>query len=204
MTNENNNSEIVLYSDDNGQIKVETRIENNSIWLSQSSIAELFRVQRPAITKHLTNIFLEGELDENLVSSILKHTATDGKIYKTKFYNLDTIISVGYRVNSRQATRFRIWATKVLHEFIQKGFVLDDYRLKYGSKLDDDYYDELLERIQNIRTSERRFYQKLLISTLHQLIMIKTLKPLKSSFKPFKIKCTGLHLIKLQLKLVKS
>ena len=124
-------------------------------------IAELFGVQRPAITKHLKNIFESGELQEDSVSSILEHTAEDGKNYKTTFYNLDTIIAVGYRVNSIRATKFRIWATKVLKEFITKGFVLDDERLKQGKHFGKDYFDELLERIREIRASERRFYQKI-------------------------------------------
>jgi hypothetical protein len=122
----------------------------------------LYGVQRPAITKHLKNIFDSGELQENSVSSILEHTASDSKKYKTKFYNLDTIIPVGYRVNSYQATQFRIWAAKTLKEYIIKGFVLDDERLKQGNQVfGKDYFEELLERIHEIRASERRFYQKI-------------------------------------------
>jgi len=132
------------------------------IWLTQKAISELYGVQRPAITKHLKNIFDSGELQEDSVSSILEHTANDGKKYNTKFYNLDAIISVGYRVNSYQATQFRIWATKTLKEYIIKGFVLDDGRLKQGNKVfGKDYFEELLERIREIRASERRFYQKI-------------------------------------------
>ena len=129
--------------------------------MTQKSISELFGVQRPAITKHIKNIFGSGELQENSVCSILEHTAEDGKNYKTAFYNLDLIIAVGYRVNSNKATQFRIWATKVLKEFITKGFVLDDERLKQGKQFGKDYFDELLERIREIRASERRFYQKI-------------------------------------------
>jgi hypothetical protein len=129
--------------------------------MTQKKIAELFGIQRPAISKHLKNIFKTGELDENSVSSILEHTAEDGKNYKTTFYNLDAIIAVGYRVNSSEATKFRIWATRVLKEFIIKGFVLDDERLKQGKHFGKDYFDELLERIRDIRASERRFYQKI-------------------------------------------
>jgi hypothetical protein len=110
---------------------------------------------------NLTNVFESGELHEESVSSILEHTADDGKNYKTTFYNLDAIIAVGYRVNSNKATKFRIWATKVLNEFITKGFVLDDDRLKQGKHFGKDYFDELLERIREIRASERRFYQKI-------------------------------------------
>lgn len=129
--------------------------------MTQKKIAELFGVQRPAIAKHLKNIFESGELIQDSVSSILEHTAEDGKKYKTTFYNLDTIIAVGYRVNSKKATKFRIWATNVLKEFITKGFVLDDERLKHGKHFGKDYFEELLERIRDIRASERRFYQKI-------------------------------------------
>ena len=126
------------------------------------ALAELFGVKRPAITKHLGNIFATGELAEDSVSSILEHTAADGKLYGTKYYNLDAIIAVGYRVNSFHATQFRVWATQTLREFITKGFVMDDERLKRGKQVfGKDYFDELLERIREIRASERRFYQKL-------------------------------------------
>jgi hypothetical protein len=124
-------------------------------------MAELFGVQVPAIAKHLKNIFAEGELLENSVISILETTAADGKRYQTQFYNLDAIIAVGYRVNSAEATQFRIWATQVLKEYIIKGFVLDDERLKNGKQFGKDYFAELLERIREIRASERRFYQKI-------------------------------------------
>jgi hypothetical protein len=153
-------NEIVFYSAPDGDKKVEVVFQDENFWLTQKAIAELFDVQRPAITKHLKNIFESGELEENSVSSILEHTAADGKKYKTKYYNLDAIISVGYRVNSYQATQFRIWATKTLKEFMIKGFVLDDDRLKQGKKFGKDYFEELLERIREIRASERRFYQK--------------------------------------------
>lgn len=129
--------------------------------MSQKKIAVLFGVQRPAITKHLKNIFDSEELIENSVCSILEHTAEDGKNYKTTFYNLDAIIAVGYRVNSIKATKFRIWATQTIKEFIVKGFVLDDERLKQGKHFGKDYFDELVERIREIRASERRFYQKI-------------------------------------------
>ena len=129
---------------------------------TQKALAELFGVKRPAITKHLLNIFKTGELFEASVSSFLEHTAADGKKYGTKYYNLDAVIAVGYLVNSYQATPFRIWATKTHREFIIKGFVLDDARLKQGKRVfGKDYFDELLERIREIRASERRFYQKI-------------------------------------------
>ena len=154
-------SEIIFYQGEDGYVKIEVFYHDETFWMTQKKIAELFGVQRPAITKHLKNIFESGELEENSVSSILEHTSDDGKNYKTTFYNLDTIIAVGYRVNSNKATKFRIWATKVLKEFITKGFVLDDDRLKQGKHFGKDYFDELLERIREIRASERRFYQKI-------------------------------------------
>ena len=154
-------SEIIFYQGDDGNIKIEVFYHDETFWMTQKKIADLFGVQRPAITKHLKNVFATGELDEDSVSSILEHTADDGKKYKTTFYNLDAIIAVGYRVNSNKATKFRIWSTKVLKEFITKGFVLDDERLKQGKRFGKDYFDELLERIREIRASERRFYQKI-------------------------------------------
>ena len=154
-------SEIIFYKEENGSVKIQILYEGESFWMTQKKIAQLFDVQRPAITKHLKNIFESGELIEDSVSSKMEHTAEDGKIYQTKFYNLDAIIAIGYRVNSKQATKFRIWATKTLNEFITKGFVLDDDRLKQNRNFGKDYFDELLERIREIRASERRFYQKI-------------------------------------------
>jgi hypothetical protein len=157
----NYESEFLFYNSNNGSVKVQIILGNETVFASQKTIAELFGVQRPAITKHLLNIFEENELQENSVSSILEHTAPDGKKYKTTFYNLDAIIAVGYRVNSYEATQFRIWATKVLKEYMIKGFSLDDERLKQGKQLfGKDYFDELLERIREIRASERMFYLK--------------------------------------------
>ena len=127
---QNSFTEFLLYTTPNGKVKVEIFLHNENIWLTQDKIALLFGVQRPAITKHLKNIFQGGELKENSVSSILEHTADDTKIYKTKFYNLDAILSVGYRVNSKQATQFRIWATERLKEYIIKGFTMNDDKLK--------------------------------------------------------------------------
>lgn len=155
-------NEILLYTTPNGKVKVEIYLQNETIWLTQQKIAELFGVQRPAVTKHLKNIFETGELKEDVVSSILEHTADDDKVYKTKFYNLDAIISVGYRVNSTQATHFRIWATERLKEYIIKGFTMDDERLKNPNNIfGKDYFEEQLARIRDIRSSERRFYQKI-------------------------------------------
>ena len=156
------NQSFLLYTAPDGAVKVEVYFKDETVWLTQKVLAELFGVNVPAISKHLKNIFESGELTENSVVSILETTAADGKSYATKYYNLDAIIAVGYRVNSYQATQFRIWATKTLREFIVKGFVLDDERLKQGKRLfGRDYFDELLERIREIRASERRFYQKI-------------------------------------------
>ncbi len=154
-------TEFLLYTTASSEVKVEIFMHNESVWLSQKRIAELFGVQRPAISKHLKNIFKSGELEEDAVSSILEHTAEDGKNYQTKYYNLDAILSVGYRVNSSQATQFRIWATKVLRDYIIKGFAMDDDRLKNGRHFGKDYFKELLERVRSIRTSERRIYQQI-------------------------------------------
>ncbi|MBU6197457.1 MAG: virulence RhuM family protein [Cyanobacteria bacterium REEB446] len=161
-------NEILLYTTPSGKVKVKMYLFNETIWLTQQKIADLFGVQRPAITKHLKNIFDTGELKEELVSSILEHTtrhgAIEGKIQnvQTKYYNLDAIISVGYRVNSSQATAFRIWATERLKEYIIKGFTMDDERLRNPQNIfGKDYFEEQLERIRDIRSSERRFYQKI-------------------------------------------
>lgn len=153
-------SELIFYQTNEESILIEVLFRDESFWMTQKKMSDLFGVQRPAITKHLQNIFKTDELLEDSVCSILEHTAEDGKTYKTTFYNLDAIIAVGYRVNSKQATQFRIWATKTLKEYIVKGFVLDDARLKQGNKFGKDYFEELLERIREIRASERRFYQK--------------------------------------------
>jgi hypothetical protein len=161
-------SEILLYTTPSGNVKVEIYLQNETIWLTQQKIAELFGVQRPAVSKHLKNIFETGELKEELVSSILEHTTPHGAMAgktqetKVKYYSLDAIISVGYRVNSSQATAFRIWATERLKEYIIKGFTMDDERLKNPNYVfGRDYFEEQLARIRDIRSSERRFYQKI-------------------------------------------
>lgn len=161
-------NEILLYTTPNGKVKVEIYLQNETIWLTQQKIADLFGVQRPAVTKHLKNIFETGELVEEVVSSILEHTTQHGAIEgktqetKVKYYNLDAIISVGYRVNSSRATAFRIWATERLKEYIIKGFTMDDERLKNPDNIfGKDYFEEQLARIRDIRSSERRFYQKI-------------------------------------------
>ena len=155
-------SEIILYTTPDGNVKVEVILQDETVLLTQKAMGELFGVENNTINYHLKEVFRTNELEEDSVIRKIRITATDGKKYLTNFYNLDAIISVGYRVNSQQATQFRIWATKTLREFIIKGFVLDDERLKQGGQLfGKDYFDELLERIREIRASERRFYQKI-------------------------------------------
>lgn len=155
-------SEILLYTTSNGKVMVEIYLQNETIWLTQQRIADLFGVDRTVITKHLKSIFDSNELAENSVCAKIAHTAADGKNYQTRFYNLDAIISVGYRVNSTQATAFRIWATERLKEYIIKGFTMDDERLKNPNNIfGKDYFEEQLARIRDIRSSERRFYQKI-------------------------------------------
>lgn len=154
--------EILFYKTANGDVRVEILLYQENLWLAQAKMAELFDVQKAAISKHLKNIFESGELLEDAVVSILETTAADGKNYKTKFYNLDAIIAVGYRVNSKKATIFRIWANRVLKEYIIKGYAMDDERLKEPENyFGKDYFEEQLERIRDIRSSERRFYQKI-------------------------------------------
>jgi len=168
LTEYNPNTNFLLYKTPNGDIKIDVLIQNKTIWMPQKKIAQLFDVQRPAITKHLKNIFDTGELNEKVVCSILElptlHGAIKGKIQnvKTKFYNLDAIIAVGYRVNSNRATQFRIWATKVLQEYIIKGYTMDVERLKNPQPIfGQDYFKEQLEKIRDIRSSERRMYQQI-------------------------------------------
>ncbi len=161
LTTNPSHNNFLFYTTPNGTVKVEVALQNETVWLTQKAIAELFAVQPPAISKHLKNIFASGELDENSVVSILETTATDGKNYQVKYYNLDAIISVGYRVNSIEATQFRIWATQTLKEYLLKGFVMDDERLKQGKQFGKDYFRELLERVRSIRASERRIYQQI-------------------------------------------
>jgi hypothetical protein len=152
---------IVLYTTQDGRVTVDVRFDKDNFWLTQKAMAELFGVKVPAVNKHLKNIFEAGELIEDSVISILETTAADGKQYSTGFYNLDAVIAVGYRINSVAATRFRIWATQTLREFMVKGFILNDEMLKNGRHFGQDYFDELLERLREIRASERRAYQKM-------------------------------------------
>lgn len=157
-----NNSDFILYTSSDGEVRVDVFVNNETVWLTQKAMSQLFGCSTDNISLHLKNIFKEGELVKELVTEEFSATANDGKNYKTNFYNLDAIIAIGYRVNSKQATQFRIWATKTLKEYIIKGFVLDDKRLKQGGQVfGKDYFEELLERIREIRASERRFYQKI-------------------------------------------
>lgn len=152
-------SEIIIYENQEGNIKIDVRLENETVWLTQKGLGELFNTSKQNISYHLTNIFKEGELDENSVVKEILTTASDGKNYPTKFYNLDAVISVGYRISSSRATQFRIWATKTLKEYIVKGFALNDDRFKSGTSM--QYFNELQDRIREIRISEKFFYQKI-------------------------------------------
>ena len=154
-------NKILLYQTAEGKVNIVVFFEDKNFWLTQKALGELFQVDRTVITKHLKNIFLEGELCEEAVCAKFARTADDGKTYNTNYYNLDAIIAVDYRVNSKKATQFRIWATKTLKEYITKGFVLNDDMLKNGKPFGKDYFDELLERIREIRASKRRAYQKI-------------------------------------------
>lgn len=156
------NSHFLFYASSDGTVKVQVLVGSETVWASQRGMSEIFGVGVPTINEHLQNIFKSSELEESTVIRNFRTPAVDGKNYDTNFYNLDAIISVGYRVNSLQATQFRKWATSVLRDFLIKGFALDDDRLKQGNQLfGKDYFDELLERIREIRASERRFYQKI-------------------------------------------
>lgn len=157
----NSTAEFLIFSNQKGQDGIEVRFENDTIWLSQKLMAVLFDCSSDNISLHLKKIFKSGELDENSVTEEFSVTASDGKNYKTKHYNLDAIISVGYRVNSKRATQFRQWATSVLKNYAVKGWVLDKERLKNGAYLNENYFDELLAEIREIRASERKFYQKI-------------------------------------------
>jgi len=156
--------QIILYQTGDGKVAVNVRFEGETFWMTQKAIAELFEADRSVITKHLTNIYAEGELGKEATCAKIAQVQTEGSRAVTRqveFYNLDAIIAVGYRVNSKKATRFRQWATRTLKEYIQKGFVLNDEMLKNGRPFGRDYFDELLERIREIRASERRAYQKI-------------------------------------------
>ena len=152
---------LIIYKNKDGNIIVDAIYKDETLWLTQKGMSKVFDVQVPAISKHLKNIFDESELIKESVVSKMEITAADGKNYNTEVYNLDAIIAVGYRVNSKKATEFRIWSTKILKEYLQKGYALNDDRFIRGNKYDKKYFDELLERIKVIRTSERMAYQKI-------------------------------------------
>jgi len=154
-------SGILFYQSEDGTSRIEVRLEEGTVWLPQALIAELYQTTKQNISLHIRNIFDEGELQPDSVVKDYLTTAADGKRYHTKFYNLDMILAIGYRVRSHRGTQFRVWATERLRMYLVKGFVLDDIRLKEGRSIGADYFDELLERIRDIRASEKRFYQKI-------------------------------------------
>jgi hypothetical protein len=154
-------SNFVVFQTPTGKVNIDVYFKDETLWLTQKLISQLFEKDRSVITKHLKNIFESGELEENSVCANFARTAEDSKTYDTKYYNLNAILSVGYRVNSQRAIEFRKWASKVLHEYIVKGFAMDDERLKQIQHFGVDYFDEMLERIREIRLSERRLYQKI-------------------------------------------
>ena len=160
MTKQDNKSQIVIYQSDDGQAKINVHFEGETAWLTQKLMSELFDIAISTVNEHLKTIFETGELKENSVIRNFRITAEDGKIYDTKHYNLDVIISLGYRVNSKRATQFRVWATERLRDYIIKGFALDDERMKQGGGR-ARYFEELLQRVRDIRSSERNFYQKI-------------------------------------------
>ncbi len=152
---------ILIYRTDDNRLRLEVKLEEKTIWLSQKQIGELYQKSKATISEHIKHIFEDGELDGNSVVRKFRTTAEDGKNYNVAFYSLDMVLAIGYRVRSHVGVKFRQWATNILKEFIVKGFALDDERLKEPGRFGDDYFDELLQRIQDIRTSERRFYQKI-------------------------------------------
>jgi hypothetical protein len=157
----NSTAEFLIFTKQAGESTIEVRVEDETVWLTQKLIGVLFEKGRSTITEHLKNIFETGELVENSVCREFRHTAEDGKEYSTKFYNLDAIIALGFRVNSARAVQFRQWATGVLRDFAIRGYVLDKERLKNGSFFNKEYFDNLLDEIREIRASERKFYQKI-------------------------------------------
>ena len=157
-----NEKNIIFYNDEEGNTKIEVLLQDEGVWLNTEALAILFNVKRPAITKHINNIYNDGELSENSTCSKMEHMGNDGKqSYNTKYYNLDMIISIGFRVNSKKAIKFRTWANKIIKDYIIQGFALNDDRFMKARKSDQEYFNRLLERIKLIRTSERMFYQKI-------------------------------------------
>lgn len=157
----NSTVDFLVFTKDAEENGIEVRVQDENVWLTQKAIGQLFDIDRSVVTKHLKKIFTDGELDENSVCAFFVQATGDGKTYRYKFYSLPAIIAVGYRVNSQRATQFRQWATKVLETFTKQGYVLDKARLINGQIFDQDYFDHLISEIQEIRASERRFYQKI-------------------------------------------
>lgn len=186
-----NEKNLLIYKNEEGNIIVDAIFKDETLWLTQKGMAKVFDCSVDNISLHLKNIFKDKELDENAVTEKSSITASDGKNYKTKIYNLDAIISVGYRINSKKATEFRIWATKILKEYMIKGFALNDERFIKGNKYDAQYFDELLERIKVIRTSERMAYQK--ITDLFIATSIDYDKKSEEAYTFFKIVQNKLH-----------
>ena len=187
----NNENNIIFYTDEDNNVKIEVILENKNVWLTQNSLAKLFDTTRNNITMHIKNIFTDEELEIESVSKENLLTANDGKKYKTKLYNLDMIISLGFRVNSKKAVKFRTWANKIIKEYMIKGFALDDDRFLKGGKVNQKYFDELLERIKVIRTSERMAYQK--ITDIFMTTSIDYDKNSEEAYTFFKIVQNKLH-----------
>jgi hypothetical protein len=192
-----NKSNLLIYQNKEGNIKIDVQLENETVWLTQEQMAQLFGKGRSTITEHISNIFKEEELEQNSVCRNFRHTANDGKNYDTKYYNLDVIISVGYRVKSKQGTQFRIWATQRLKEHIIKGFTLNDDRFKSGNSM--NYFNELQERIREIRISEKFFYQKIKDIYTTSIDTIQKMKKPSSFSKLFKTNYFGQLVNKLRL-----
>lgn len=186
-----NHSNIIMYTTEDGLTKIETTFEDDTVWLSIDQMAELFQRDRSVIGKHVRNIFKEGELDKNSVWAKFAYTASDGKDYNVDFYNLDVIISVGYRVKSHRGTQFRIWAMGILKEYMKKGFALDDDRLKRLGG--GNYFDELLARIRDIRSSEKVFWRKVLEIYATSIDYDPSAENSIFSSNRFRIRCTGQH-----------
>jgi hypothetical protein len=184
--------EVILYQTEDSQTRVQVRLDGQTAWLSLNQLAELFQRDKSVISKHLKNIFEEGELRADSVVANFATTAADGKTYQVDFYNLDAIIAVGYRVKSARGTQFRIWATQRLKEYLVKGFTMDDERLKNPpGKGQTDYFDELLARIRDIRSSERRFYQKVLDIYATSVDYTPTPRHRRNFLSRCRTKCTG-------------
>ena len=189
------NSEIIMYQTEDGLTKIETTFESDTVWLSIDRMAELFQRDKSTISRHIKNIFNEGELTRNSVVANFATTAADGKTYQVDYYNLDVIISVGYRVKSLRGTQFRIWASNILKEYMKKGFAMNDDLLKNNGG--GIYFDELLERIRDIRSSEKVFWRKVLDIYATSVDYDPRMEPSMLFLKLCKTKCTGLHMDKL-------